>query len=291
MGGEAPPRALTIAGSDSGGGAGIQADLRTFAVLGCHGMSAITSITAQNSLGVQGVYPLRPEAVAGQLESVLSDIGCDAAKTGMLYSAEVIRAVAGVLARYPVSRLVVDPVMVAKGGAALLQEDACGALVREIFPRACLLTPNLPEAHALTGLTVRGEADEREVCRRILDLGARAVLLKGGHGTGEVVRDVFADQEGAWEVFRSPRLATRHSHGTGCTLSAAITAKLALGCGLEEAVGTGLRFLRDALGSAYPLGAGRGPTNPMAAAWLERTSEGCGPEGGGESLGAQSQSR
>jgi hydroxymethylpyrimidine/phosphomethylpyrimidine kinase len=259
-------RVLTIAGSDSGGGAGIQADLRTIALLGCHGSSAITAVTAQNSLGVQAVYPLAPEAVAAQLVSVLSDIGTDAAKTGMLFSAEVIRAVSSVLDRYPVETLVVDPVMVAKGGASLLREDARSALVQEMFPRARLVTPNLPEAEVLAGLEISGEASEREACRRILSLGPAAVLLKGGHGTGEELRDVYADGRGRWEVFRSRRIPTRHTHGTGCTLSAAIAANLASGFELLEAIGEARRFLERAILSAYPLGAGHGPTNPIAAA-------------------------
>lgn len=266
-------RVLTIAGSDSGGGAGIQTDLRTIALLGCHGSTAITAITAQNSRGVQRVFPLEPAAVAAQLESVLSDIGADAAKTGMLFSAEVIGAVAAALDRYPVERLVVDPVMVAKGGAPLLKEDARAALTRQLLPRALLVTPNLPEAEVLAGLEISGEADEREACRRILALGPRAVLLKGGHGTGEELRDSFADRQGRWTVFRSKRLDTPNTHGTGCTLSAAIAANLALGLELVEAVTEARAFLEKAIRHGYSLGAGHGPTNPYAAAregWTAR---------------------
>lgn len=262
------PRALTIAGSDSGGGAGIQTDLRTFAVLGCHGSSAITALTAQNSLGVQAVFPSSPEAVEAQIESVLSDIGADAAKTGMLFSAELIRAVARALDKRPVEKLVVDPVMVAKGGAPLLRPDAQDALVREILPKAFLLTPNLPEAEALTGLAIGGAAAREEACRRLLDLGPGAVLLKGGHGEGEVVEDVYADREGRREVLRAPRVATRHTHGTGCTLSAAITAHLALGFGLADSVGKAHGFLHAAIREGYALGAGHGPTNPYGAVRL-----------------------
>jgi hydroxymethylpyrimidine/phosphomethylpyrimidine kinase len=262
------PRALTIAGSDSGGGAGIQADLRTFAVLGCHGSSALTAITAQNSLGVQAVFPLAPEAVEAQLESVLSDIGADAAKTGMLFSSDVICAVARVLARHPIEKLVVDPVMVAKGGASLLRQDAQEALVREILPRALLLTPNLPEAEVLIGLTISSRDAQEEACRRLLDLGPRAVLLKGGHAEGQVVEDVYADREGRREVLRVPRVRTPHTHGTGCTLSAAIAAHLALGFDLPDAVGKAHGFLQAAIREGYALGAGHGPTNPYAAARL-----------------------
>jgi len=261
-----PPRALTIAGSDSGGGAGIQADLRTFALLGCHGSSAITAATAQNSLGVQGVYPLSPEAVEAQVESVLSDIGTDAAKTGMLFSAEIIGAVARALDRRPVERLVVDPVMVAKGGAPLLRDDARDALVKEILPRAALATPNLPEAEALAGLPIRSEEDGWEACRRILELGPRAVLLKGGHSEGEWVEDRYADRDGLRETFRSRRVATRHTHGTGCTLSAAIAGHLARGDDLPDAVARAREFLLLAIQEGYALGGGHGPTNPYLAA-------------------------
>jgi hydroxymethylpyrimidine/phosphomethylpyrimidine kinase len=259
---------LTIAGSDSGGGAGIQADLRTAALLGCHGSSALTAVTAQNSLGVHGVYPLTPEAVEAQIRSVLSDIGADAAKTGMLFSAAIINAVSRALAAHPVPNLVVDPVMVAKGGAPLLQEEAREALVRDILPLALLVTPNLPEAEVLAGMKIRSRGDREEVCRKILDLGPRAILLKGGHAEGEWVEDVLADASGSREVHRSPRVATQHTHGTGCTLSAAIAAHLALGCELVEAVGRARIFLQAAIREGYPMGAGHGPTNPYAAARL-----------------------
>jgi len=265
---QTPPRALTIAGSDSGGGAGIQADLRTFALLGCHGSSAVTALTAQNSLGVQAVYPVAPEGVEAQLESVLSDIGADAAKTGMLFSAEIIGAVARALERRPVSNLVVDPVMVAKGGASLLRDDARDALVREILPRAVLTTPNLPEAESLAGIPIRSEDESWEACCRILGLGPRAVLLKGGHGSGSWVIDRYLDRDGNREVFRSARVETEHTHGTGCTLSAAIAAYLAKGEGLLGAVAKATDFLRVAIQEGYALGSGHGPTNPYAAAHL-----------------------
>ncbi len=264
----APPRMLTVAGSDSGGGAGIQADLRTAALLGCHGSSAITAVTAQNSRGVQGVYPLDPEAVAAQVESVLSDIGADAVKTGMLFSAEIIRAVSRALEAGGVERLVVDPVMVAKGGAPLLRDDARDALARDLIPRALLLTPNLPEAEVLTGLSIRTEADRREAVERLLDLGPRAVLLKGGHGSGDEVVDVYGHRDGDREVLRSPRIPTPHTHGTGCTLSAAVACHLARGEALLPAVRQARAFLQEAIRGAYPLGAGHGPTNPWAGSPL-----------------------
>jgi len=263
-----PPRVITIAGSDSGGGAGVQADLRTFALLRCHGSSAITALTAQNSLGVQSVYPVPPEAVEAQIRSVLSDIGADAGKTGMLFSAEVIGAVSRALGSHPVEKLVVDPVMVAKGGAPLLRDDAREALVRRALPLALIVTPNLPEAEVLARVSIRSADDRREACRRILGLGPKAVLLKGGHGTGEWVEDCYADASGTWRVFRSRRIETRHTHGTGCTLSAAVAAHLAAGLPLLEAVERSREFLQIAIREGYPLGAGHGPTNPYAAARL-----------------------
>ncbi len=262
------PRVLTIAGSDSGGGAGIQADLRTATLLGCHATSAVTVVTAQNSLGVQGVFPLSAEAVVAQMDSVLSDIGTDAAKTGMLFSAELIAAVAGVLKRRLVPRLVVDPVMVAKGGAPLLQDSARAALVAEMLPLAELVTPNLPEAEVLAGMTITTGEDRAMACRRILDLGPAAVLLKGGHGEGEWVEDLLVTREGGSNTFRCRRIDTSNSHGTGCTLSAAITAYRARGLSLGDAVAAAREFLLTALRESYSLGAGHGPTNPYAAACL-----------------------
>jgi hydroxymethylpyrimidine/phosphomethylpyrimidine kinase len=283
--------ALTIAGSDSGGAAGIQADLKTFSALGVFGASAVTAVTAQNTRAVAAVEPVSPDMVAAQIATVLDDLRVGAVKIGMLACADIVRAVAGVLSGRSVP-IVLDPVMVAKSGDSLLDRDAVAALAQELRSLATLVTPNLPEAARLLGRDPAATVAAAEVQgRAVLDLGPGAVLMKGGHARGPECTDLLVRPGVDTRPFSAPRLATRNTHGTGCTLSAAITAKLALGCGLEEAVGTGLRFLRDALGSAYPLGAGRGPTNPMAAAWLERTSEGCGPEGGGESLGAQSQSR
>jgi hydroxymethylpyrimidine/phosphomethylpyrimidine kinase len=259
-------RMLTVAGSDSGGGAGIQADLRTAALLGCHGSSAVTAVTAQNSLGVQGIFPLEPAAVAEQMTSVLSDIGADAAKTGMLFSAPIIAAVAEAFDRYPVERLVVDPVMVAKGGAPLLRDDARQALVEKLLPKALLVTPNLPEAEALSGVKIVDAASREAACRAILAFGPKAVLLKGGHAQGEWVEDVLVTSEGRSEIFRSRRLDTKNTHGTGCTLSAAVAAYLARGETLADAVGLAHAFLVRAIAASYSLGAGHGPTNPYAAA-------------------------
>jgi hydroxymethylpyrimidine/phosphomethylpyrimidine kinase len=258
------PRALTIAGSDSGGGAGIQADLKTMQELGVFGMSAITAVTAQNSLGVQGVWPLPPEAVAAQIDSVLGDIGADAVKTGMLHDAGVIGAVADVLERHPLSSLIVDPVMVAKSGDPLLRPDAVDALKRRLLPMAELVTPNLPEACALLGIGERGirtEADMIEAARELLKFGMRNVLLKGGHlpdSGGECV-DVLCGADAPEPLaIRAPRVATRHTHGTGCTLSAAVAALRAKGLPLAEAVRSARRFLGEAVAQAVPTGAGVG---------------------------------
>ncbi len=261
-----PPRVLTIAGSDSGGGAGIQADLKTAAVLGCHGSSAITAITAQNSTGVSGIYPTEPAGVVAQIDAVLSDIGADAVKTGMLFSADIITAVAASLTRHGVSTLVVDPVMIAKGGAKLLQDDAVEALKSKLLPLATLVTPNLPEAEALTGIAPDTAEKRLEVCRAIIELGAGAVLLKGGHGEGEELEDLFMDGEGKVKVFKSQRFDTRNTHGTGCTLAAATTAYLAKGETMADAVALGHSFVNRAIRYGYSLGEGHGPTNPYVAA-------------------------
>ena len=258
------PRALTIAGSDSGGGAGIQADLKTMQELGVFGMSAITAATAQNSLGVQGVWPLPPEAVAAQIDSVLGDIGADAAKTGMLHDAAVIGAVADALKRRPVPSLIVDPVMIAKSGDRLLREDAADALKRLLLPMAELITPNIPEACALLGIGERGirtEADMIAAARGLLALGCRNALLKGGHlpDAGGACIDVLCGEDAPEPVvIRAPRVATRHTHGTGCTLSAAIAALRAKGLPLIEAVRSARQFLGEAIAQAVPTGAGVG---------------------------------
>ena len=259
------PKILTIAGSDSGGGAGIQADVRTGSTLGCHVSTAITAVTMQNSLGVQGVHPLPAPVVAAQMESVLSDIGADSAKTGMLFEASIIEAVAESIRRHKVSRLVVDPVMVAKGGARLLQDGHVEALKTRLIPLATLVTPNLPEAEVLTGVKVTDRDSALTACRLILKMGPGAVLLKGGHSEGEMVEDLLLTQGGVERLFLTPRIDTCHSHGTGCTLSAAISAYLARGEELPQAVARAHSFLQRALRSAYATGLGHGATNPMAA--------------------------
>jgi hydroxymethylpyrimidine/phosphomethylpyrimidine kinase len=255
------PRALTIAGSDSGGGAGIQADLKTFHQLGVYGMSVITVLTAQNTLGVQGVYPQTADCIREQLHSVLSDIGVDAMKTGMLYSAEIIEETASYLSSATKPQLVVDPVMFAKGGTPLLKQEAMNALRTRLLPLATVVTPNLPEACALADVPEIHYADEMEsVARRLHQLGPKYVLLKGGHlKEGEAV-DLLYDGEQMYR-FTSERIPTKHTHGTGCTLSAAITAELAKGKGILEAVEIGKQFITAAIQHALPLGGGIGPTH------------------------------
>ncbi len=258
-------RVLTIAGSDSGGGAGIQADIKTITLLGAYASSAITALTAQNTRGVFGISAVEPEFVAKQIEAVLTDIGTDAAKTGMLYSRAVIEAVAGALERFKVPNLVVDPVMVSKSGDSLLEDDAVAALVEKIFPLAAVVTPNAREAGRILGRPVEDVEDAEEAARELVKRGyARAAVVKGGHVEGEAV-DVLCDGEGAVR-YPGARIETRLTHGTGCTYSAAIATFLALGHGLREAVGRAKAFVSRAIRLAEPIGKGSGPTNHYAAA-------------------------
>ena len=252
-----PPVALTIAGSDSGGGAGIQADLKTFAAHGVYGLSAITAVTAQNTVAVTGVQEIEPELVSSQIAAVVSDFPVGAAKTGMLSSAPIIRAVAKAVEDHEL-RVVVDPVMVAKSGDRLLRPDAVDALREELLPRAALLTPNVPEASDLTGLRVENEDEMRAAGEKLLAMGARAVLMKGGHLDGDPVVDLFLEGNRAVR-FGGHRIHTRATHGTGCTLSAAVAANLALGRTLPDAVKRARRYLRTAMFRATPLGQGHGP--------------------------------
>ena len=262
--GDAPrPRALTIAGSDSGGGAGIQADLKTFSALGVYGMSAITAVTVQNTLGVSGYEALSPDTVAGQIRTVVTDIGVDAAKTGMLASREIVEAVAGAVAETAVPNLVVDPVFVSKHGHALLAEDAVGSLRARILPLATLVTPNLPEAAGLAGFSVGTTEDMERAAEAILQLGSGAVLVKGGHleSSGRA-DDLFMDATRT-EWIRGERIDTPHTHGTGCTLSAAIAAYLAGGRELLDAVRAGKAFVTEAIRHALALGGGIGPVDQL----------------------------
>jgi len=256
------PRALTIAGSDSGGGAGIQADLKTFSALGVFGMTAITAVTVQNTKGVAGFEELSPATVADQIRAVAGDIGVDAAKTGMLASAPIVEAVADAVAETGLPNVVVDPVFVSKHGHLLLAENAVEALRRLILPLATLVTPNLPEAAGLSGLDVETREDMRRAAGAILQLGPHAVLVKGGHLEEDRAIDLFADATGE-EWIDAERIDTPHTHGTGCTLSSAITAHLARGASLTVAVREGKTFVTEAIRHALPLGDGIGPVDQL----------------------------
>jgi hydroxymethylpyrimidine/phosphomethylpyrimidine kinase len=252
-------RVLIVAGSDSGGGAGIQADIKTVTMLGAFAATAVTALTAQNTEGVFGVLPIDPKFIRLQMEVVLDDIGADAVKTGMLHDSGVIETVYTVLEeRAAVVPLVLDPVMVAKGGAPLIQMDAIDALKRRLVPRAAVLTPNLPEAEILAGRPIADLAAMREAATALLGLGCRAVLLKGGHLAGDTVHDILATGSGLRE-WQSPRIASRHTHGTGCTLASAIAAGLAQGMTVDAAVERARDYVQRAIASAPGFGRGHGP--------------------------------
>ncbi|MDP9096713.1 MAG: bifunctional hydroxymethylpyrimidine kinase/phosphomethylpyrimidine kinase [Pseudomonadota bacterium] len=254
-------RVLVIAGSDSGGGAGIQADIKAVMAMGGYAATALTSITAQNTVGVHAIYPLPPNLIEAQINAVLDDIGADAIKTGMLGAADTVLRVAVSLERSArMLPIVVDPVMVAKGGQRLLDADALDALRRRLLPLATLITPNLPEAEVLLGHPIGDPAD---AAAELLQTGAKAVLLKGGHGEGPVLTDILADAAGV-RMFTLPRIETRHTHGTGCTLASAIAAGLAQGMELDAAVDRARRYIQAAILTAPGFGAGHGPLNHNA---------------------------
>jgi hydroxymethylpyrimidine/phosphomethylpyrimidine kinase len=258
------PTALTIAGSDSGGGAGIQADLKVFMALGCHGMSAVTALTAQNTTGVHGVWEVPPDFVAAQIEAVASDIGVSAAKTGMLSSAAIVEVVATSVKRHDLRPLVVDPVFVSKHGARLLAADAVTALTERLFPLADLITPNLHEAQALLGRSLTSLENMKDAASELRAMGPQAVLVKGGHLEGapsEEAVDVFLDDHGIVEL-RGPRYDTTDTHGTGCTLAAACAARLAHGDTTLDAARAAKEFVDQAIKSSLRLGRGYGPVNP-----------------------------
>ncbi|MGB3212326.1 MAG: bifunctional hydroxymethylpyrimidine kinase/phosphomethylpyrimidine kinase [Desulforhopalus sp.] len=263
-------RALTIAGSDSGGGAGIQADLKTFSALGCYGMSAITAITAQNTVAVTDIHPVPPECIASQIDAVLSDIGADTVKIGMLHSSEVISCVADRLSRYQCSNIVLDPVMVAKSGDHLLQADAVNTLKSSLLPMAAVVTPNLPEASVLLGWEVTERNQMADACRELGALGCRSVFLKGGHLSGGTCIDIYFDgQTGTLLELESERFDTVNSHGTGCTVSSAIAAFLGRGLVLPEAVQRAKKYVSQALnaGAGMAIGHGHGPVHHFHAWW------------------------
>ncbi|HEY0885343.1 MAG TPA: bifunctional hydroxymethylpyrimidine kinase/phosphomethylpyrimidine kinase [Ramlibacter sp.] len=257
------PRVLSIAGSDSGGGAGIQADLKTIAALGCYGMTAITALTAQNTTGVRAIHGVPPQMLADQIDAVVDDIGVDAVKIGMLHAPEIVRTVASAIERHRLQRVVLDPVMIATSGAVLIGEDAVSVLVRELFPKALVVTPNLDEAALLVGRPLGNEADMEAAARQLLEMGARAVLVKGGHLAGDIVSDLLLERGGEPCWTRGARIASPNTHGTGCTLSSAIAAHLALGAALPEAVQRAREYVRGALqaGANVRTGAGSGPLN------------------------------
>ncbi|HEX9620534.1 MAG TPA: bifunctional hydroxymethylpyrimidine kinase/phosphomethylpyrimidine kinase [Polyangiaceae bacterium] len=265
-------RVLVVAGSDSGGGAGIQADVKTITVLGGYAATAVTALTAQNTLGVSGVVKVPPDFVMQQMEVVLRDIGADAVKTGMLVDAETIRAVARAYERWARgAALIVDPVMVAKGGQLLLDPSAQGTLLDRLLPLASLVTPNVSEARALTGLSIESPSDLERAADRLLSMGLEAVLVKGGHLASEIVVDLLRTADGDEVRLEAPRIDTRHTHGTGCTLASAIATGVAEGLRLSDAVRRAHAYVQRAIATAPGFGKGHGPLNH--AVHLEETSE------------------
>jgi hydroxymethylpyrimidine/phosphomethylpyrimidine kinase len=258
-------KALTIAGSDSGGGAGIQADLKTFAALGVYGASAITAITAQNTVRVTKIVELSPAIIEAQIDAVIQDIGCDAVKTGMIANAAIIESVAAKICQYDLPNLVVDPVMIAKSGDLLLKKSAIAALRSRLLPLATVVTPNIPEAEELTGLTLRNEEAIKDAARRICDMGAKSVVIKGGHRRGPAVDLLYNGRK--FKALTSPRIKTRHTHGTGCTFSAAIAAYLAQGFELDKAVALAKRYITEAIKTAFTIGSGHSPVHHFNRFW------------------------
>lgn len=283
-----PAKALTIAGSDSSGGAGIQADLKTFQEVGIYGMSVLTAATAQNTIGVQGVFPLPTEAVARQLDSIGQDLTPNAVKTGMLFDADIVATVADRIAYYKWPNVIIDPVMIAKGGTPLLQADAVAVLIRDLLPLARIVTPNLPEAERLTGIPLYTAADVKEAARRIHAMGPAIVIIKGGHAKGDTAQDLLYDGT-TFTTYESPRIHTEATHGTGCTYSAAIAANLAHGCTVTEAVQVAKDFIQAAIADSLGIGSGHGPTNHFAyrrkhASHASPSLYGFPPSNGGERL-------
>jgi len=257
-------RTLTIAGSDSGGGAGIQADLKTFSAIGCYGMSVITALTAQNTQGVTGIHPVPPAFVEEQMEAVFTDIGADAVKIGMLFSVELIEAVARNLKRFTPSNIVLDPVMVAQSGDQLVQEDAIEAIKSQLVPLADVITPNIPEAEVMIGRELRTIEEIRSAASDLAGLGCQSVLIKGGHSSGDESVDLYyMAKEDRFIELASKRIDTRNNHGTGCTLSSAIAAYLAKGYAQPEAVKQAKMYIKGAIeaGASYTIGKGSGPVH------------------------------
>ncbi|MDN7242089.1 bifunctional hydroxymethylpyrimidine kinase/phosphomethylpyrimidine kinase [Planococcus sp. N028] len=259
------PQVLTIAGSDSGGGAGIQADIKTFQELGVYSTSVITAVTSQNTLGVNAIYPMGREAVQSQLQAIGEDFQIAALKTGMLFNAEIIEETAYNINRFEWGIIVVDPVMIAKGGAHLLRQEAVAALKQHLLPLATVVTPNIPEAEVLCGMAIDDAMTRRKAAEKIISYGAESVVIKGGHGKDPyVTEDFYLHQSGECLLFRSARIDTTETHGTGCTFAAALTAEMAKGAGIKEAIYVAKRFIQAALTDGLHIGAGHGPTNHAA---------------------------
>jgi hydroxymethylpyrimidine/phosphomethylpyrimidine kinase len=256
---------LTIAGSDSSGGAGIQADLKTFAAHGVFGMSVITAVTAQNTCGVTQVQDITPEVITAQIDAVFTDIRVDGVKIGMVSRTESIHAIAEALKKWKPPVVVVDPVMISKSGYPLLQPDACNTLIKELLPLATLLTPNLPEAEAICGFSIQTEQDMEKAAVRIINLGAKSVLVKGGHLENSADDYLYNGKEGIW--LPGERIVTEHTHGTGCTLSSALASNLARGLSLEEAVKSAKAYVTTAIQHGIALGHGHGPTHHFVDLW------------------------
>jgi hydroxymethylpyrimidine/phosphomethylpyrimidine kinase len=258
-------KALTIAGSDSGAGAGVQADLKTFAALGVYGTSVITAITAQNTVKVTQIFELSADLVGAQIDAVMGDIGAQTLKTGMLANAAIIERVAAKIQQYDLKNLVLDPVMVAKSGDLLLKKDAIQALCTHLIPLAQVVTPNLPEAQELTGMKLTRPKEIEEAARRIIAMGAKSVVIKGGHRKGPAI-DLFFDGNKI-RMLRSPRISTRHTHGTGCTFSAAIAAYLAKGKKIEDAVSMAKKYITQAIRRGFAVGSGHSPVHHFHRFW------------------------
>lgn len=257
------PKVLTIAGSDSGGGAGIQADLKTFTVLGCYGMSVITAVTAQNTIGILGIHPISVDIIEKQIIAVMEDIGADVIKTGMLWNADIINVVANTLKKYSFKYLVVDPVLVAKSGDILLKRESVETLKKELLPMAWIVTPNIPELEEISGKRIEKFTDLINSVEEILSLGSKYVLVKGGHTKEEMIVDRLFSAEGKFCEFPHPRIDTNSTHGTGCTLSSAIACYLAYGYDTSMAVSKAIEFVWNAIKTAPSIGKGHGPLNHL----------------------------
>ncbi|MCE2500367.1 MAG: bifunctional hydroxymethylpyrimidine kinase/phosphomethylpyrimidine kinase [Dehalococcoidia bacterium] len=260
-----PPIVMTIAGSDSGGGAGIQADLKTFSALGVFGTSTLTAITAQNTVGVTAVHEVPTDVISAQIDAVITDIGADAVKTGMLSSSAIVETVSDAIRRHGIANLVVDPVMVAKSGDRLLREEAIASICNSLLPLAAVVTPNIPEAEDLTGLTINTDDDVRRAAVSIIEMGARTVVIKGGHRDGPPT-DVFYDGD-QFQEFTTERIPSTNTHGTGCTFASAVAAGLAHGLEPPAAVAQAKEYVTEAIRASYPIGQGHGPLHHFHAFW------------------------